>query len=62
MLTPQRRHPYGQKSLKWFDLLMRWRIGSGGRVRFWQDNWLGTIILLFFFLDYLSCLHKKWIH
>jgi len=26
----------------WFQKAIRWKIGSGDKVRFWEDAWVGT--------------------
>ena len=26
---------------KWFDKLSEWKLGDGGKTKFWEDNWLG---------------------
>nr|KYP36537.1 Putative ribonuclease H protein At1g65750 family [Cajanus cajan] len=29
----------------WFERQLKWKIGSGSRVRFWLDSWMGTVCL-----------------
>lgn len=35
--------------LNWFDTMVEWKIGNGGKVSFLLDNWLGRENLVYIF-------------
>jgi hypothetical protein len=63
MYTPTKGGSHFLKGVMWAakaaNLGIRWKIGDGKKVKFWEDNWLGTSSLAIQFWNLYAILNEK---
>ena len=59
-----------ENDLNWFDNRIRWKLGDGKSIKFWEDKWIGDLPLKHKFLrlhslslnvDSLMCEMGEWV-